>query len=260
MANGNEGFMHLAAFYESQPGSTTLGTLNAANDGILTLLSNGVVVPSDADLIGVYGCGAGGFLSALQINNPDFRYVGLPNMPLLNATLAVPAVPNFNLMVDESLRISRVNTTLVQTSNSDAGASVQSAGLVLRFAKRPATPKPRYTLRYTATITGVAGSWVNGVMTPDTTLPAGVYEIQGMDAVGTNLLFARLVIQGATYRPGCVARESVNNYPIHCFRQGKLGAWGSFASINTPTLDIFATGACTAQTVWLDLVRLGDYL
>jgi hypothetical protein len=255
----NEGYMHMAAFYATQTASANLATLAAANDGILTLLGNGVVVPDNADLIGAYGAGAGGFLTAMQINNPDFRYVGLPSMPYLNGTLAVPAVPNFNLMNDQPLRISRVNTTLVQTSNSDAAGSIQTASLHLRFQKRAANPGVRYTLRATAAITGVTGSWVNGVLTFDTTLPAGVYEIQGMDAVGTNLLYARLVMQGASYRPGCVARASANNYPIHCFRNGKLGAWGSFASINTPTMDIFVSGACTAQTVWLDLVRTGDY-
>ena len=254
----NSSFWHLGAYWESQPGSTTLGILNPVQDNVLTLLSNGFVVPDNAELIGAYGGGAAGGLTAVQIDNPQLRYIGLPKLAFLNGTITVPSVPNFNNYSDQPFAIDRINTTAVRTNNADAGAQNQGVGLWFRFGRRSNYVGPRYTLRGTTSITGVTGSWASGSITMDDTLPQGVYEIQGMDVVAANVLFARLIINGPKYRPGVVARESVNNQPVWCYQHGGWGPMGRFASINLPNLEILASGATTSQQVFLELVRIGD--
>ena len=91
------------------------------------------------------------------------------------------------------------------------------------------------------------------------TLPQGRYAIVGMDVIGTNLAAARLIVPGAFFRPGCLGRNAVGNVPNPVFTDGSLGVWGIINSVNLPALETFAIGANTTQTVYLYLVREGDW-
>jgi hypothetical protein len=113
-------------------------------------------------------------------------------------------------------------------------------------------------VRGTAAITGVVGSWASGAITLDQNLPAGIYEIQGLDMFGTNLLVGRLIFPGGGLRPGAPARNAVSNVPNDLFTGGKLGVYGQFDTVALPQLEIFVEAANSAQEVYMDIVKVSN--
>jgi hypothetical protein len=95
-------------------------------------------------------------------------------------------------------------------------------------------------------------------LTFDQTLPSGIYQIQGMNAFGANLLGARLIFTGGGWRPGVLAMQTLSSVPRQEFTDGSFGVFGEFDSVTIPQLEIFAEGANAAQEGFLDVVRLGD--
>jgi hypothetical protein len=255
----NDTYFHLAAF----SGSLTNGSTNAAvavvNDGVLTPSgTTQFLLPYPAQLRLAYSAGAN--ITNARINTPSLRYVGLPSVGPLNLTLTVPSPPNVADFGQMGPTLPTADGISVEHSLGGAAPEQEMTALWLmnRFVPRPSGPT--YRLRFTGTIAAVANTWVNGSMTPDQTLPAGRYAIVGLDAVGTNLVLVRLLFPGTKWRPGCLARNAVGNVSAPQFTNGDLGLYGVFDSVNVPNFDILSTGANAAQTVFMDVVRIGDRL
>ena len=194
-----------------------------------------------------------------RINTASLREVALPYLAPINQTLTVPSPPNLAYFGDAGPKPRPADAISVEATSADAGAQTYYALLNFSFGRREPTPGKEYRTRFTAAITAVAGSWVNGAITLDQVLPAGIYQICGMDIFGTNLIAGRLVFPGGGWRPGVYARNAVNNVPHRIFLDGTLGVFGEFNSVAMPTLDIYAEGANTSQEGYLDLVQVGPY-
>lgn len=140
--------------------------------------------------------------------------------------------------------------------NATGGAGAAGFGLIwLGDGPIKPTAGKVFSMRATAAITLVAGTWVNGALTFNSTLPAGSYQVVGMRAVGANLIAARLVFIGGTYRPGVPGQTSVSAELFPQFGDGNFGVFGQFDSNQPPTLD--ALGATdTSQDILLDLIRV----
>lgn len=250
-------FWHLAAYYASLTnGTTTANTI--VTDQVLTPSgTTGFILPRPGRLRMAYSAGVS--LTAVQINTPSLRYVGLPYVGPVNAALAVPSPPNVTDWGEMGPPIPTVDAISAVHTLGGGAPEVEFTGLWFSFGNATIPAGPIYRLRFTAAIVGVAGSWVTGALTPDTTLPQGTYSVVGMDAFGTNLAFARLIFPGSFFRPGVLARNTTSAVPFRGFTNGDMGVYGSFKSINLPNLEILAIGANTAQTVFLDLVRTGDW-
>lgn len=253
----NRTFFHLLAFR----GSVTNGTTNTAIAGVLDNIvaraaSNNFIAPDGATIrLGV----AGGInASRARINTPNVRKVGLPYIAPINQTVAVPSPPNIADFGDNGPTPTEADEISVESTHTDAAPQIQFAGLWLKFQRKPWTPGDRFRVRGTAAITGVVGSWASGAITLDQNLPAGIYEIQGMDAFGTNLYLARLIFTGGGWRPGCLARNAVASIPHPAFTDGRLGSYGQFDTIAMPQLEIFVEAANSAQEVYFDLVRVAN--
>jgi hypothetical protein len=186
------------------------------------------------------------------------RAVGLPYIAPLNQTVAVPSPPNLADFGEYGPAPADADEISVEATHTDAGAQIQYALMWLRFGRKQPDIGQEYRLRGTAAITGVVGSWASGAITLDQTLPSGIYQIQGMDAFGTNLIGARLIFPGGGWRPGVLARNAVNSVPSQIFTNGSLGVYGEFDSFAIPQLEIFVEAANTSQEVYLDVVRVGN--
>lgn len=250
-----ETYWHLCAYESTIALNAVLGQISAINDSILTILNNSFILPMPGDI--VFAAGFGVTMTDLQINTPSFRQVGLPQIGPINAALAVPSPVNIWDLTQTPLRIPRVDTLEMDASNSGAAAAMV-AFLGISWGRRPTPPGVVYRLKATATITAIANTWTSGSLTMTTNLPQGQYAVVGMTAFGTNLLGARLIFPGASWRPGCIAINTLQGIPHGVFTGEELGLWGIFENVNLPNLEIFANGANTAQTVWLDIVRIGD--
>lgn len=249
--------MHLAAWFASLANGSTNLANTAVNDGVFTPSgTTGFLLPRPAQLRAAYSAGVS--ITGARFNTPTFRYVGLPSVGPLNVTLTVPSPPN---LTDYGAMAPTIPVADAITVEHTLGGAAPENELTLawfQFGFRAVPSGQRYRLRFTGTITAAAGTWVNGAMVPDQTLPQGVYGITGMDAMGTNLVAVRMLFPGTTWRPGCLARNTVGGVPDKLFTNGDLGLWGTFNSVNTPTFDVFSSGANTAQTIFMDVVRLRD--
>lgn len=140
----------------------------------------------------------------------------------------------------------------------DAGAAEQQhAGLWMHDGNMNFNPGSIITAHATAAITGTANIWNAGTFAFDQTLPAGRYQVIGMDIVGTRVVAARLIFPAGNKRPGCMGRTALTVLPNVIFRAGRLGAWGEFTNTAPPSLEILPTGgAGVTQSLFLDLVKV----
>lgn len=248
---------HLAAYYASVAADQTNLAIAAVNDPVLTKTTgNNYIFPTQTDLLLAYATGTS--LNRLRLNTPKFRYVGLPSLVPGNKSATVPSPYNLYDGRSYPMRLNPVDEVSVEATTDSSGTAAVLAGLWLSFGNQAPQQLPTYRLRGTATITAAAGVWASGTMTMDQTLPAGRYAVVGMDCVGTNLHFARLVFPGSVFRPGVVGRNAVSGIKNPVFEPGQLGVFGEFDSINLPNLEVMCMGACTAQEVFLDLQMLSD--
>lgn len=254
----NQTYLHLAAYRGSVLTATTNTAIAGVADSILAKASSGAfLVPKGLKAVR-WGVAGGVNASRSRIDTPVVRAVGLPYIAPLNTGVTAPSPPNVADFSEFGIRPAPADELSVQATHTDAGTQVQFALLGLQFGYKAPTPGQRYRVRGTAAITGVVGSWANGAITLDQTLPAGVYEIVGMDAFGTNLLGARLIFAGGGWRPGVLARNAVNSIPNELFLDGDVGAMGQFDSVTLPQLEIYVEAANSAQEIYWDLVRVGD--
>jgi hypothetical protein len=251
-------YWHLAAYSASLTNNSTLTPVAALVDQVLTrTTANNYILPQPGRLMGIYSAGVS--ITDAQINTPSLRYVGLPFVAFLNAALTIPSPPALTWWGDMGPPIPKVDEIQMLHSLGGAAPEQEFDLLWFKFATVPPAAGPIYRLKFTATITAVANAWTTGAISPFSTLPQGIYDVVGMDCVGANLVAARLIFPGSFFRPGCLGRQSASSIPSYLFTAGNLGTWGTFASVNLPNLEILATGANTAQTLFLDLIRRGDY-
>lgn len=249
---------HLGAFFANLTNGSTNAAVAAVQDNWLTrTVAATFTLPRPMRLRAAYSAGVS--LTRARINTPSFRYVGLPYVGPVNLTLTVPTPPNVYDYGQNGPTIPTVDDIVAEHTLGGA-APENELTLIWLQDKEIAVPyQAEYRIRYTGTITGSAGTWVSGTMTPDQTLPNGRYAVVGMDAVGTNLVGARLLFANGGPRPGCLARNAVGGVPFLLFSNGSLGVYGTFDSLAQPNLEIFVSGANTAQEVYLDLIRIGPH-
>ena len=253
----NRTYFHLCAFRESVAAGTSFVQINGVADNILTLSSgSNFIAPRDT----VIGAAAGGGTDAARqrINTPSARYVSFPSIAPLGTGTTITNPPNLAFWGAMGVRPNDADEISVEAVHSNVGAQVQWSLMWLLFGKKNWTPGRQYRTRFTASITATVGLWVSGAITFDQTLPSGVYEIQGMNVFGSNLLAARLIFPGGGWRPGVMAMNTLSSTCRPEFLDGSFGAFGQFDSVNVPQLEIYAEAANSSQEGFLDLVRVSD--
>lgn len=253
----NPTFFHLAAYFSA---AVTNGVANfdlpAINDGIITRNSaNHYILPDPGKLRA--GAAFGATLSRTRINTPALRYIGLPYIAPINASITIPSPVNVWNPGEYGPAIPRSDEIALETTISGGAPEAGFGFLWFGFGRMEQPSGQEYRIRFTGTVTGVTGAWANGSITFDSVLPAGIYAITGLDVQGTNLLAARLIFPGGGWRPGCLARNTLAQIPNTIFTDGQLGMFGQFDSVNPPNLEIIVSGANTAQEGYMDVVRIG---
>jgi len=112
------------------------------------------------------------------------------------------------------------------------------------------------TIRCTGTTTLTAYAWSLCELTLSQQLRAGRYAIVGMSAISAGAIAARLVIPGSGFRPGVIAFDTESDFGTTYSRRGNLGNWGEFEHVYPPKVEFLAVSADTAQTVYIDLVKV----
>lgn len=253
----NRTYFHTAAYRGSVVNATTNTAIAGVADNILARsAANNFLAP---DGVTIRAAIAGGVnASRARINTPNVRQVGLPYIAPLNTGITIPSPPNVADFGTLGPKPSAADEISIESTHTDAAPQIQFAGIWLAFQRKPWTTGDRYRIRGTAAITGVVGAWASGAITLDQNLPAGIYEIQGMDLFGTNLILGRLIFTGGGWRPGALARNAVNGLPSDLFTNGNLGVYGQFDTVALPQLEIYVEAASAAQEIYLDIARVGN--
>jgi len=133
-------------------------------------------------------------------------------------------------------------------------------------ADNPATPGRFFSAHWTSATVLTAGAWTQVQPAFDQALYAGFYALLGVRTFSaTGLFFRMFPAMGPKWRPGgiCVnAYDQLDPVNQRAFQQGYptslgWGPWLDFYQNVPPQVEIFATGADTAEEGWFDLVYLG---
>lgn len=246
----------LLAYTASNAAAAVFADTPGITDGWATLSNGHFMLPRDMRLKAAYAQGAA--ISAARINTPSLRQIGLPAISPLELAAAPSDLPAIVLYGDYGPMLNKIDETEVDLSNS-AGAPEREFALlwVEDPNSRPPQPGPALSIAFTAANTGGNLTWGDSTMTFASSLPAGRYQVIGMDIVGANLIAARLRFPESGMLPGVLARQALGTLPWWFHRFGRFGLFGEFDNTAPPLLQILGSAAGTTQSGVLDLVKVG---
>lgn len=192
-----------------------------------------------------------------RLSSPSIRQVTQPYL--------IPVIDSVGPLTTDKAVDMRSNPIIARRLEELAVESTLSAAgptrdtIVVDLADSPLAPAPAgpcFTIRGTGTTTLVASNWTLATITWVNNLPVGQYAVIGGIAYGATCQAFRVIFENQVWRPGGLGwvSEVVQADPL--FRFGELGLWGTFQSNRMPNIEVLASAADTAQTIYLDLVRL----
>jgi hypothetical protein len=253
---------HLAAFWENIDHAAAVGNIAAAG-GEQVLFTSGDEIRIPDDVTQIVALAA---MLPLNANNgtltsPSLRDIAnidiLPVNGLNDGNVEPDSPAKVLYYGDNPLPLETGESLTASCDCNPAAAADQS--ILVWLADGPISPvtgQAIHSVRCTAAITCVAGSWTNGALTFGQTLPVGNYAVVGFRAQGATLVAARLVFRGSGVRPGVIGSDAETDDDGNYFRRGRFGVFGEFHSTVIPTVDVLANDADTAQEFILDLVKL----
>lgn len=224
-------------------------TMNVSGNNIF-------MVPPILYLVGGYGRGA--HMTRAQLFTPSLNRLYPLELAPVDAS-ATPQQPNrftdlryspFQLMENEPLQALAIDATAAEQADAfawlaDGPVSPMQSGEII-------------TARATGTTTLTAKAWTTVPITFTSTLPSGTYEVVGLRAESTGLVAARLIIPGATWRPGVIGSTADSDIGLpEAFRFGNFGSFGTFKNTVPPQIECYSLSADTAETFHLDLIYRG---
>lgn len=245
--------IHLAGWSEDFD-SASLVNLAALADDALTVLNDDLQIPELNRILAVYALGPS--VTRVALVAPSFNNGLQPEVAPIDVS-AEPTSPTpwqdfrqhpMDMVVGERMR----------AQAAEDGATTRATVLIWLSDGIQAVPNgPVKSVRFTATITAVASAWTAGAITLTEELPVGSYAVVGMRCEGATLQAARLIFTGLNWRPGCIGYDAVGDAELPAFRYGGFGEWGRFIYNQQPRLEVLAVTTDSAQTGWLDLVKVG---
>jgi len=244
---------HLSAFFQNVNNALALLPIAAVPDQVVTVQGNDVRVP--AGLTNIVGQAA--LINSVtglraQIQSPSLRAIANVDVePIINA-LVFGSPPEQTIHGDSPIPLQANESLNFAVANN---AAVDNYGLVwIADGPLQAVKGSIYTVRATGAATLAAGAWVNTSLTFAQTLPVGRYQIVGVRARGANLVAARLVFIGGTFRPGVAALNAIGDLDPWYSRYGSMGVFGEFDSTTPPTVDCLGV-TDAAQVFDFDLIK-----
>ena len=245
----------LVAWSESQDTAGVLTNVAAVADQHITTDGDDVLVPSFApNLAGVFAIGA--TISQAQISSPTLRKGLLYDISPLNVGAEPVNRPYLHERFRNPIALTPGEGLRALVAEGAAGAEQETVLVWLQSEFEEAPGGEILTVRATATATLTAYAWSLCSLTLSQQLEAGRYAIVGMKAVSAGAIAARLVIPGSEYRPGVVAADSEGDVSVNDQRYGIHGVFGEFEHTFPPQVEFFSVSADTAETVYLDLIKL----
>lgn len=249
--------MHtIIAFSESQDPGGVFTRMAGVPDQHVKVQGDGIWVPDFNRLLGGIACvgtlGVQARLVAPSLRRINPYYIQPVNLALFPGTDLVHNVSgNSAIALD-------INEALECENNSDPAAGEQQT-VVVALAPAPldAVKGEIFTVVATVTLAQLAGEWSFAELDFVDELPVGAYKVVGMACVAAGAVAARLVPVGLAYRPGGPAMNAEDDQGYDMFRNGNLGEWFSFETVQPPGIEIISSAAAGSATyqIYLDLMR-----
>jgi hypothetical protein len=245
---------HLLAYTASVSAGATNADVPGVFDGYASLQNGHYLLPKPLKLLAAYASGT--TITGAQVNAPTLRDITLPQIQPLQVGTAPTSLAPMSIYPPGMFDIKATDELALNTSNAAGGAERHIGGYIVGDGSMNIDQGKIITVVATASITAGNLVWGAGSFTLTTGLPVGRYSVVGLDVVGANLMFARLVFPEGGPKPGCLARQALNITPKPEFRLGELGTWGYFDTVSLPGIELFGSAAPTTQTIFIDVIKV----
>lgn len=246
---------HVVAFEESVD-----NTPNTEMDLVVDQIVNGeagqAYFQEDRRVVGIYGSSA--TIQRCRITSPKLRQVYIPYVFPLNGALLPAQDPNMMDLRNNPMELRGLERFVPEVTSGIACGSEQA--YVVMFCQQQSSVAPsgeKYTLRATGTTTLVQATWVDVPLTFDQQIARGRYAIVGGHLQSATAIAWRLILENQVDRPGGLGQALLTSRSHKMFRCGGLGNWGEFFSTGLPRLQVLANAGDTAQSLFLEVVRVG---
>ncbi len=226
-----------------------------------------ITVPAQNMIVGCYGMGL--HLTQYEISAPSLKTTPVEIDEVDAASTAPSDYPDeFQYLGDAPVAMRSGENfqalTITDGTSGDNNVVVWlDDGLDTVVAPMAGT-RLLHGVRATSATTLTAAGWTACPITLDNQLDVGTYAIVGMAAQSATGIAARVIIGNA--RMGCPMNvDTLLNQRSNVFRDGRFGrrgvynyfeSWGQFVSTALPQVEVFAVSADTAETFYLDLLRV----
>lgn len=246
---------HTIAWRESVTGVAANDITPVPDD--LMAIQNGHFMPQQDQFI-LYAYAGGAEVTDARFISPTFRQITNPRIRPINLAIVPVDEPNMADYSMNPLRVKGLEELQLEMAHGNVGALVQVGVAGLTKAGLVAAPRGDiYTMLGTGTTTVTAGAWSLVTVTWADTLPTGQYACVGAEFVGATCIAGRLIFEEQWDRPGGLGQSLVSGNGPMLFRKGGLGIWGRFNANRMPNVQFLCNAADTAQSIFLDFIRVG---
>ena len=246
--------MHHLCCYTENLNAGTNQDIDAIQDQVLSIRNNDYTPGINMNLIALAGLGAN--LTRVRLNSPRVQALQPPYfLPLITAAQPPEDAKAVNL-TQRPFLVQNSEGIDWQVTGDQGVAQQQYVFNWLTTNMQQARVGEIFTLRGTATTTNVANIWNDIDIQWDFNLPQGQYEVIGGVYYGATAIAFRCLFDGQVFRPGGLGGANEGELPWAAQLNGGLGAWGVFDTVTLPNIQCLSSGADTAQTIYLQVIRV----
>ena len=249
--------MHtVVAYSESITPDGSEVNIAAVEDQHMKTSGDEITIAEYNRIIGSVLCG-GSTVSRGKLITPSLRGLNPYDINPLVAALFPTGLYNYNMHPGSPIPLQMNESMEAFVTAATASASQLSAVVFLTSGDISQFRGNIAKVRFSFTVTKTAGSWKYANVTFIDDLPVANYDVVGADVVCAAAVAFRFVPVGGGARPGAPARNAVDSPIDPVFRNGNLGVWFSFNTVQLPGIEILASASASSATFYgtMDLVR-----
>lgn len=246
---------HLAAYFRVDTAALTLGDVNAITDGWATVQNNHFIFQENYKLTSFIAFA--NTITRAQLNTPHWRFVNQPEIQPVTQNWGNVEGLTIPMISPPFLTIPRIDEVQYLATTSGTSTTGVLGALFVHNNQWNIAQGDIYPARFTYSATSATGAWVRTNITFDSALPAGRYQVVGLDLIGNAHRLGRLRFQEYTMMPGVPVRNTAIGTFRDDWRYGKYGSFGEFEQTAQPSLEIFSelAGAISGSGA-MDLVKI----
>lgn len=245
------------AYSEEQDTGGNLAYVAAVPDQHVRVEGDNIVVPSGMGyLLGVFASGVS--ITRARIESPSLRRTLLLDVPMLRRGGVTSSTPHaLNEFFYNPLPLEEFEILRALVAEDESGPERETVLVWIGDGPQSPVTGEIYTVEASANETLTPYEWSSVSINMVQTLPAGRYQLVGLQAMSSGLIAARVIFVGLSWRPGCIGVSGYGRWTHSLFRRGALGVWGEFTHDQPPVIEFLSSSADTTEYVWLDLIKVG---